>query len=241
MANRRFEMYHYRQALVRMRQGESDRQIHATGLMGRRTLGTLRKQARQRGWLDPAQALPSDQDLAAVLQRPQPGRIRVRSSLEPYRQLIEQWCIDGIDGTTIHAALTRRHGYTGSYSSVRRFLQSLAKTTPRLTSVLEFAPGEAAQVDFGKGPEIVDVHTGEVFKTWVFVMLLAWSRHQYAELVRDQSVGTWLGCHRRSFEHFNGVVPKIIIDYVPGNVIDVMWPPRLCVGNLWRAHRCSGA
>ena len=38
MANRRFEMYHYRQALVRMRQGESDRQIHATGLMGRRTL-----------------------------------------------------------------------------------------------------------------------------------------------------------------------------------------------------------
>ena len=31
-------MYHYRQALVRMRQGESDRQIHATELMGRRTL-----------------------------------------------------------------------------------------------------------------------------------------------------------------------------------------------------------
>ena len=68
MANRRFEMYHYRQALVRMRQGESDRQIHATGLMGRRSLGTLRKQAQVHGWLDPAQALPSDQDLAAILQ-----------------------------------------------------------------------------------------------------------------------------------------------------------------------------
>jgi transposase len=198
MANRRFEMYHYRQALVRMRQGESDRQIHATGLMGRRSLGTLRTQAQQRGWIDPARALPSDQDLAAVLQRPKPGQIRVRSSLEPYRQLIEQWCIEGIDGTTIHAALTRRHGYSGSYSSVRRFLQSLAKTTPRVTSVLEFAPGEAAQVDFGKGPEIVDVHTGEAFKTWVFVMLLAWSRHQYAELVRNQSIETWLGCHRRA-------------------------------------------
>ena len=35
MANQRFEMYHYRQVLVRMRQGESDRQIAATGLMGR--------------------------------------------------------------------------------------------------------------------------------------------------------------------------------------------------------------
>ena len=157
-------MYHYRQALVRMRQGESDRQIHATGLMGRRTLGALRKQADERGWLDPARSLPPDHELAAVLQRPKPTHTHALSSLEPYRSLVEQWCSEGIDGTTIHAALKRRHGYTGSYSSVRRFLQSLAKTTPRVTSVLEFAPGEAAQVDFGKGPEIVDVHTGEAFK-----------------------------------------------------------------------------
>ena len=78
--------------------------------------------------------------------------------------------------------------------------------------MLEFAPGVAAQVDFGKGPEIVDVQTGESFKTWVFVMLLAWSRHQYAELVRDQSIETWLGCHRRAFEHFNGVPSKVTID-----------------------------
>lgn len=205
-------MYHYRQALVRMRQGESDRQIQATGLMGRRTLGILRRQAQAHGWLDPARALPSDQDLACVLQRQKPAHPRQRSSLELHRQLIEQWTSEGVDGTTIHAALKRRHGYTGSYSSVRRFLQSLAQTTPRVTSVLEFAVGEAAQVDFGKGPEIIDVQTGEAFKTWVFVMVLAWSRHQYAELVRDQSIETWLGCHRRSFEHFNGVASKIIID-----------------------------
>ena len=43
-------------------------------------------------------------------------------------------------------------------------------------------------------------------------MVLAWSRHQYAELVRNQSVETWLGCHRRAFEHFNGVASKVIID-----------------------------
>jgi len=205
-------MYHYRQALVRMRQGESDRQIHATGLMGRRRLGVLRKQAQERGWLDPARSLPPDQELAAVLQRPKPTHTHAQSSLEPYRGLVDQWWSEGIDGTTIYAALMRRHGYTGSYSSVRRFLQSLAEKTPRVTTVLEFAPGDAAQVDFGKGPQIIDVHTGEVFKTWVFVMVLAWSRHQYAELVRDQSIETWLGCHRRSFEHFNGVPSKVIID-----------------------------
>jgi hypothetical protein len=88
-------------------------------------------------------------------------------------------------------------------------------------------------VDFGKGPEIVDVRSGEIFKTWVFVMVPAWSHHQYAELVRNQSVETWLDCHRPAFEHFNGVPLKIIIDYVPGNVIDIMWShivmcPRSC-------------
>jgi len=36
------------------------------------------------------------------------------------------------------------------------------------------------------------VTTGETFKTWVFVMTLCWSRHQYAEVVRDQTVATWL-------------------------------------------------
>ena len=67
-------------------------------------------------------------------------------------------------------------------------------------------------MDFGKGPQIVDVYSGEVFETWFFVMTLTWSRHQYAELVRDQTVETWLGCHRRSFEHFGGVPTKVIID-----------------------------
>ena len=180
-------MVHYRQALVRMRQGESDRQIHATGLMGRRNLGSLRNQAKQRGWLDADCALPPDAELAAVLQPQKPAHAGVRSSLEPYRTLIEKWSGEGVDGTTIHAALKRRNGYSGSYSSVRRFVRSVLAKTPRLTTVLEFSPGDAAQVDFGKGPEIIDVHTGEVFKTWVFVMVLAWSRHQYAELVRDQS------------------------------------------------------
>ena len=34
----------------------------------------------------------------------------------------------------------------------------------------------------------------------------------YAELVTDQSIETWLGCHRRAFEHFNGVPAVCLID-----------------------------
>ena len=35
MANRRFEMYEYRQVIFRMRMGQSDRTIAKSGLMGR--------------------------------------------------------------------------------------------------------------------------------------------------------------------------------------------------------------
>ena len=34
----------------------------------------------------------------------------------------------------------------------------------------------------------------------------------YAEIVLRQDVETWLGCHRRAFEWFNGVPKKIILD-----------------------------
>ena len=53
-------MYQYRQALVRLRRGETDREIARSKSMGRRKLAALRELARQQGWLDPQAALPDD-------------------------------------------------------------------------------------------------------------------------------------------------------------------------------------
>lgn len=211
MANRRFEMYEYRQVLVRMRQGDSDREIARSGLMGRGKAATLRATASQHGWLDPQRALPEDAALAGVLARPT-REAGPASTAEPFREQILAWREAGVQGTTIFDALVRNHGFTGSYSAVRRFLQSLDAATPKATVILDFAPGEAAQVDFGAGPLIADERTGELLKTWVFVMTLCHSRHQYAELIRHQDVETWLACHRRAFEFFGGVPARIIID-----------------------------
>lgn len=211
MSNRRFEMYQYRQVLVRMRQGDTDREIARTGLMGRRKAGEVREVALSRGWLEVPVPLPDDTTLADAFERSTPLPTSCTSSLERFREQITQWAHAGIQGTTMHAALVRKHGYTGSYSAMRRFLQGLPRE-PVTTMRLSFAPGEAAQVDFGAGPEIVDITTGEVVKTWFFVMTLCWSRHQYAEIVRDQTVETWLSCHRRAFEWFGGVPARVIID-----------------------------
>ena len=118
-----------------------------------------------------------------------------------------------IQGTTIHAALVRQYGFGGSYSAVKRLIRRIrAAEPPQVTSRLTFAPGEAAQVDFGAGPLLADPRTGELRKSWFFVMTLCWSRHQYAELVWDQKVMTWLACHRRAFNWFGGLPERIIID-----------------------------
>jgi len=211
MSFRRFEMHHYRQVLSRMRLGDTDRAIARAGLMGRPKTAELRQIAVKHGWLDPGLPLPDDAGLARTLQARKNDQLQP-SLVEPYADEVTGWWKDGIQGTTIHAALVRKYDFRGSYSSVRRFLIQLKADHPQVTTILDFEPGKAAQVDFGKGPNIIDVYTGEVISTWFFVMTLAFSRHQYAEFVTDQKIGTWLGCHRRALEFFGGVPKYLIID-----------------------------
>jgi hypothetical protein len=70
MARRRFEMHHYRQALLRMRQGDSDRDIAAARVMGRPKAAQWPRIATERGWLDTAQLLPDDEAISTALGQP---------------------------------------------------------------------------------------------------------------------------------------------------------------------------
>lgn len=49
MARRRFEMHHYRQALLRMRQGDSDRDLAAARVMGRPKAAQWRRLGHRAG------------------------------------------------------------------------------------------------------------------------------------------------------------------------------------------------
>ena len=49
------------------------------------------------------------------------------------------------------------YGFKGSYNSTQRFVKRIKDNfPPDLTVPLHFKPGEAAQVDFGKGPLLFD-------------------------------------------------------------------------------------
>lgn len=205
-------MYEYRQVLQRMRQGDTDRAISRSKLMGRKKARKVRAVAKEKGWLDRTVPLSEDRELAATFSRPAPSAPSSVSALEKYRDQVKKWREEGFQKTTIHGLLKRKHKYTGSYSSVRRFVDRVVPEPPATTMPLHFAPGEAAQVDFGTGPLLPDPVTGEPTKTWVFVMTLCWSRHQYAEIVWDQTVPTWQRCHQKAFRFFGGIVERVVLD-----------------------------
>lgn len=223
MGNRRFEMHEYRHIITRMRLGDSDRQIAKAKLMGRNKATKLRKAAAIHGWLDTRLKLPENRELFEVLEHtadiPQQT-----SSVEPFAKEVKEWIQQGISNIVIHRALQDKHNFQGSYSAIRRFVCNVKKNAPPEVSViLDHEPGDTAQVDFGSGPVITDVMTGEVFKTWFFVMTLAWSRHQYVEVVTNQKILTWLGCHRRAFEFFGALPGKVVIDNLKSAITKACW------------------
>jgi len=121
MANRRFEMFEYRQVIHRMRMGQSDRAIAKTKLMGRLKCTLVRAVAQANGWLDPV-PLPDDNELARIFD-PEKDANPTRQSLGlAHEERIKKWVSEGIWATTIHRALVEQFGFQGSYSSVRRLV-----------------------------------------------------------------------------------------------------------------------
>lgn len=140
--------------------------------MGRRTAMQLRQLAAARGWLDPAAPVPDDEAIAMSLKPARRARSTV-SHAEPRRTVVERWVDQNVGAVAIHAALRREHGFSGSYSSIRRMVARVrALQPPDVTVRLEFAPGEAAQVDFGAGPFMIDPN-GQRRRAWCFVMTLS--------------------------------------------------------------------
>jgi len=78
------------------------------------------------------------------------------------------------------------HGFTNSYKSVKRFVRKLREKQPERVWRLECQPGEEAQVDFGLGAPIADDERGKGRRSWVFRVVLSYSRmalHKQAEQI----------------------------------------------------------
>ncbi len=209
--------------LVRLlRMGESDRAI--AGCLGhtRRSIARYRAWAVEQGLLHEAhEAMPSAAEVHRLLAQTLPltPPPQQTSTVATYRKEILDYRARGMEVAAIRSRLEEVHGQPVSYMAVWRLLQRLDPPQPEVFVRVETAPGSQAQVDFGYAGNTIDPATGKSRKTWVFVLVLSWSRHLYAELVYDQRVATWLLCHRHAFECWGGCPRTIVLDNLKAAIL----------------------
>ncbi len=205
--------------VYRLRAGQSVRAICRDLGHSRGTVRRYRNLAKKRGYLDPARPLPEPGEVLAQLEPTGSPPSSNVSSVEPYREVVQGLLTQGVEMVAMHQRLCRHHGYTGSYSSVRRFVHHLRPRGKEVVVRLERPPGQCAQVDFGGAGKLRDPASGRLRQAYCFVMTLAYSRHQYVEFVFDQKMETWIGCHQRAFESFGGVPRELVIDNLKAAVL----------------------
>jgi transposase len=91
--------------------------------------------------------------------------------------------------------------------------------------------GEKLFIDYcGPTVEVIDGNSGEIRRAQIFVAVLGASSYTYAEATWTQTLPDWIASHQRCFRFLGGVPELLVPDYVPGNIIRLMWPSLLCAG-----------
>jgi len=88
----------------------------------------------------------------------------------------------------------------------------------------EHRAGEKVFIDYSDGLAIVDLATGELIPTQLFVAVWGASNYTYAEATLSQTLPNWIGSHVRAFRYFNCLPRVLVLDYVARNIIRVMCP-----------------
>ena len=111
-----------REIILYVRRYKSDRAIQRETGLHRKTVKRYREWATQQALL--SGPLPTLGELEKLVEESLPEKPppQNRSSLEPYQELVSQLRKEGVEVTAILQRLKER-GYTGSYSSVRRYVR----------------------------------------------------------------------------------------------------------------------
>ncbi len=157
---------------------------------------------------------------ALVEAQPQPGRSPSASACEAYRDAIEMGLSKGRNAKAIWQDLVDTCGFAAGYQSVRRFVRKLQPSLPpEACAVIETAPGEEAQVDYGSGPMVRDPLSGKYRRTRLFVLTLGYSRKSVRLLVFRSSTQTWAELHEQAFRRLGGATRLVVLDNLREGVL----------------------
>jgi len=216
-------MNEHLEMIYQWHQGRSSRQIRDSLHISRKTMRKCLKRLRAAG-LSRDRPLPPAEELSqlvasaaapAVFSQPAQERLRM------HHQQLKEWLGErDMTLTQMRRLLKADLQVEVSYMSLHRYVRThLAEAERPLTVRMHTPCGEQAQVDFGSAGRMRDPQSGRLRKAWAFIMVLSHSRHRFVRFVFGQDSDTWLDCHIRAFEFFQGCPRLVVLDNLKSGVL----------------------
>jgi transposase len=117
----------------------------------------------------------------------------------------------------IYDRLRDEMDFRGGESTIRHLVRQLKAKQPEVYVPLAFAPGEAAQVDWGTATVII---AGQKAEANLFCMRLCFSCTPFVMAFPSQREEAFLEGHQQAFNYFGGVTRTIIYDNLKTAVKD---------------------
>ena len=140
------------------------------------------------------------------------------SACAPYGEWIEKQVSLGRNAQSIYQDLVEQNAFTHKYNSVKRFVRGLKAREPERFDVLEFLPGEEAQVDYGQGA-LTLYKPNKYKRPYLFVMTLKYSGKSFRKVVWKTSQEIWAKLHEEAFRSFGGCPQYVVLDNLKEGVI----------------------
>lgn len=149
---------------------------------------------------------------------PRPPAATTPSACAPHRAWIEAQVELGRNAVSIYQDLVEQHGFAHAYNSVKRFVAGLKRRAPERFDVLEFLPGEEAQVDYGLGAPTLHAN-GKYRRPYLFVMTLKYSGKSFRKVVWKTDQEVWARLHEEAFRALGGCCKYVVLDNLKEGVI----------------------
>ncbi len=223
MAYREIAMWEILEVLRRVHGGEGQRAIARVTGHSRTTIRRWVVCATELGWV-PALQAPDEALARRVAERMRPVAAtrspgESETQLAPHRVQIRAWLAAeggtrGLRLSKVHQLLARQ-GVRVPYSSLHRFavqhcgFRDERRVTVRVADV---APGELAEVDFGRLGLVHDPATGKRRTLHALIVTLVHSRHQYVHVCHTQTLADFLEGLEDAWSFFGGVPARVVLD-----------------------------
>ena len=228
----------------RWQAGNSQRNIASGTGLSRDTVRKYLAAAKEAGVVQEGPASTEDQlsQLAGISRSgPRQSEAPSEELLGPWADQVYRWLnVERLQLTRIRELLAAR-GCQVAYSSLHRFVarrnwRGRSRSTVRM---VDTAPGEVAELDFGRLGLIQDPETGRRRTAWALIVVLAYSRHSFVWPTFSQKLEDVIAGLEAAWAFFGGIPKYLVIDNFPAAVAGAdALHPRLTRGFLeYSQHR----